>query len=82
MRQSRQTACTPALSIPSWCGTPTPREGAQTSIYCAVAEELDSVTGQYFSDCKPAYVSPRGRDDATAKQLWNVSCELLGIQWD
>ncbi|NXS59842.1 RDH12 dehydrogenase, partial [Brachypteracias leptosomus] len=60
----------------------TPREGAQTSIYCAVAEELDSVTGQYFSDCQPAYVSPRGRDDETAKKLWNVSCELLHIQWD
>lgn len=26
----------------------TPREGAQTSVYCAVAEELESVTGQYF----------------------------------
>lgn len=26
----------------------TPCEGAQTSIYCAVAEELESVTGQYF----------------------------------
>ncbi|NXD07878.1 RDH12 dehydrogenase, partial [Nothocercus nigrocapillus] len=60
----------------------TPCEGAQTSVYCAVAEELDSVTGQYFSDCQPAYVSPRGRDDETAKQLWSVSCELLGIQWD
>ncbi|NWW80159.1 RDH12 dehydrogenase, partial [Climacteris rufus] len=60
----------------------TPWEGAQTSIYCAVAEELDSVTGQYFSDCQPAYVSPRGRDDQTAKKLWSVSCELLGIQWD
>ncbi|NWI26775.1 RDH12 dehydrogenase, partial [Sula dactylatra] len=60
----------------------TPWEGAQTSIYCAVAEELDSVTGQYFSDCQPAYVSSRGRDDETAKKLWSVSCELLGIQWD
>lgn len=26
----------------------TPREGAQTSIYCAVAEELHSVSGQHF----------------------------------
>ncbi|XP_074959257.1 retinol dehydrogenase 12-like isoform X3 [Phalacrocorax aristotelis] len=60
----------------------TPWEGAQTSVYCAVAEELDSVTGQYFSDCQPAYVSPRGRDDETAKKLWSVSCELLSIQWD
>ncbi|KAI1237822.1 hypothetical protein IHE44_0013909 [Lamprotornis superbus] len=49
----------------------TPCEGAQTSIYCAVAEELDSVTGQYFSDCQPAYVSPRGRDDEIAKKLWS-----------
>ena len=24
------------------------KAGAQTSIYCAVAEELDSVTGKYF----------------------------------
>ncbi|NXG45601.1 RDH12 dehydrogenase, partial [Psilopogon haemacephalus] len=60
----------------------TPWEGAQTSIYCAVAEELESVTGQYFSDCQPAYVSPRARDDETAKKLWSVSCELLRIHWD
>uniref|UniRef100_R4GC18 NADP-retinol dehydrogenase n=1 Tax=Anolis carolinensis TaxID=28377 RepID=R4GC18_ANOCA len=60
----------------------TPQEGAQTSVYCAVAEELGSVSGKYFSDCKPAYVSPQGRDDETAKKLWDVSCELLGIQWN
>ncbi|XP_063145865.1 retinol dehydrogenase 11 isoform X1 [Candoia aspera] len=60
----------------------TPSQGSQTSIYCAVAEELESVSGKYFSDCKPASVSSQGRNDETAKQLWNVSCELLGIQWD
>lgn len=26
----------------------TPREGAQTSIYCAVAEELHSISGKHF----------------------------------
>ncbi|XP_060618480.1 retinol dehydrogenase 12-like [Anolis sagrei] len=60
----------------------TSQEGAQTSVYCAVAEELESVSGKYFSDCKPAYVSPQGRDDESARKLWDVSCELLGIQWD
>ncbi|XP_060129987.1 retinol dehydrogenase 12 isoform X2 [Zootoca vivipara] len=60
----------------------TPVEGAQTSVYCAVAEELESVSGKYFSDCKPAYVSPQGRNEETAKKLWDVSCELLGIHWD
>lgn len=35
-----------------------------------------------YSDCRPAYISRRGRDDEAAKKLWSVSCELLGIQWD
>ncbi|XP_044231444.1 retinol dehydrogenase 12 [Thunnus albacares] len=60
----------------------TPREGAQTSIYCAVAEELHSISGKHFSDCAPAFVAPQGRSEDTAKRLWDVSCELLGIEWD
>nr|XP_056707201.1 retinol dehydrogenase 12 [Euleptes europaea] len=62
--------------------TKTPQEGSQTSVYCAVAEELELVSGKYFSDCRPAYVAIQGRNDETAKQLWKVSCELLGIEWD
>ncbi|GAA6231538.1 retinol dehydrogenase 12 [Lates japonicus] len=60
----------------------TPREGAQTTIYCAVAEELHSVSGKHFSDCAPAFVAPQGRSEETARRLWDVSCELLGIEWD
>ncbi|KAI5611728.1 retinol dehydrogenase 11 [Silurus asotus] len=60
----------------------TPREGAQTSIYCTVAEELHSITGKHFSDCAPASVAPQGRCDETSRRLWEVSCELLGIEWD
>ncbi|XP_019728127.1 retinol dehydrogenase 12 isoform X1 [Hippocampus comes] len=60
----------------------TPREGAQTSIYCAVAEELHSISGKHFSDCSPAFVAPQGRSEETARRLWDASCELLGIQWD
>ncbi|KAM9355979.1 retinol dehydrogenase 12 [Pholidichthys leucotaenia] len=60
----------------------TPREGAQTSIYCAVAEELHSISGKHFSDCAPAFVTPQGRSEETARRLWDISCELLGIEWD
>ncbi|XP_072896251.1 retinol dehydrogenase 12 [Hemitrygon akajei] len=60
----------------------TPKEDAQTSIYCAVTEELDEVSGKYFSDCHLASVAPQGKNDETAKKLWDVSCKLLGIQWD
>ena len=27
-------------------------EGAQTTVYCAVSEEMEGVTGQYLDDCK------------------------------
>ncbi|XP_054470600.1 retinol dehydrogenase 12 [Anoplopoma fimbria] len=60
----------------------TPREGAQTSVYCAVADELHSISGKHFSDCAPAFVAPQGRSEETARRLWDVSCELLGIEWD
>ncbi|XP_036062070.1 retinol dehydrogenase 12 [Onychomys torridus] len=58
------------------------RQGAQTSLHCALAEGLEPLSGKYFSDCKRTWVSPRARDKKTAERLWNVSCELLGIQWE
>lgn len=58
------------------------RQGAQTSLHCALAEGLEPLSGKYFSDCKRTWVSPRARNKKTAERLWNVSCELLGIQWD
>ncbi|XP_032962852.1 retinol dehydrogenase 12 isoform X2 [Rhinolophus ferrumequinum] len=56
-------------------------EGAQTSLHCALAEGLEPLSGKYFSDCTRTWVSPRARNNKTAERLWNVSCELLGIQW-
>ncbi|XP_057638946.1 retinol dehydrogenase 12 isoform X2 [Chionomys nivalis] len=58
------------------------RQGAQTSLHCALAEGLEPLSGKYFRDCKRTWVSPRARNKKTAERLWNVSCELLGIQWD
>nr|XP_018864942.2 retinol dehydrogenase 12 [Gorilla gorilla gorilla] len=60
----------------------TAREGAQTSLHCALAEGLEPLSGKYFSDCKRTWVSPRARNNKTAERLWNVSCELLGIRWE
>ncbi|NP_001300900.1 retinol dehydrogenase 12 isoform 2 [Mus musculus] len=57
-------------------------QGAQTSLHCALAEDLEPLSGKYFSDCKRMWVSSRARNKKTAERLWNVSCELLGIQWE
>uniref|UniRef100_A0A8D0C0G6 NADP-retinol dehydrogenase n=1 Tax=Salvator merianae TaxID=96440 RepID=A0A8D0C0G6_SALMN len=78
-RYSSTLKCLEILTCFMWKTT---KEGAQTSIYCAVAEELESVSGVYFSDCKPAWVAPQSCNEDTAKKLWAVSCDLVGIKWD
>nr|XP_042897400.1 retinol dehydrogenase 12-like [Parasteatoda tepidariorum] len=52
------------------------KSGAQTSIYLATSEEVKNISGQYFVDCKPAWTSPKAKDDLKAKELWK-KCEIL-----
>lgn len=58
----------------------TPKEGAQTSIFCAVDESLNNVTGKYFSDCAVKEESKAAQDDEAAKRLWEVSAQLVGLK--
>lgn len=60
----------------------TPQEGAQTSLYCALTEGLESLSGSHFSDCQLAWVSYQGRNEIIARRLWDVSCDLLGLPVD
>jgi NAD(P)-dependent dehydrogenase (short-subunit alcohol dehydrogenase family) len=61
----------------------TPEEGAQTTIYCSVDEKLANQTGLYYSDCKEKTPSSKARDPETAKKLWEVSANLVGLgDWD
>ncbi|KAK3092840.1 hypothetical protein FSP39_007804, partial [Pinctada imbricata] len=57
-----------------------PMQGAQTSIYCAVSEDLNNVSGKYFSDCAIKGESKQAKDDGTAKKLWEVSEKLVGLK--
>ena len=57
----------------------TPSQGAQTSIYCAVAEELEGISGKYYEDCTETKLDPRGEDDAVAKKLWEISEQYTGL---
>lgn len=62
----------------SWLFFKTPRQGAQTTIHCAVADDVES--GLYYSDCKPKEPADQGKDDEAAKQLWEVSAGLVGLE--
>jgi NAD(P)-dependent dehydrogenase (short-subunit alcohol dehydrogenase family) len=60
----------------------TPEQGAATSIHLASTPELEHVSGQYFANSRPKRSSSRSYDDAVAARLWDVSCELTGIDTD
>jgi retinol dehydrogenase-12 len=56
----------------------TPQQGAQTSIYLCVSDEVESTTGEYFVDCKPRKPKPWARDDTAADRLWRYTEDCLG----
>ncbi|XP_071787281.1 retinol dehydrogenase 14-like [Asterias amurensis] len=56
-----------------------PGAGAQTAIYCAVASEVQGMSGSYFSDCKEKAVGKDGMNEGVAKKLWEVSERMTGL---
>ncbi|TRY62657.1 hypothetical protein TCAL_07957 [Tigriopus californicus] len=55
------------------------KEGAQTSIHCAVEETLKEESGKYFSDCKEKEAQPLAKDEGLAKRLWELSSKLVNL---
>ncbi len=54
------------------------KQGAQTTLYCAVSKDLDKVSDVYFSDCKPKKYLPTVNDQ-DAKKLWDISEKLCKL---
>ncbi|KAK3891128.1 hypothetical protein Pcinc_004921 [Petrolisthes cinctipes] len=54
--------------------------GAQTNIYLAVSEEVEGVSGRYFTDCKQVKPSKLARDKDLAKRLWEVSEKAVKLR--
>ena len=59
----------------------TPKQGAQTSIYCAVSEELEGLSGKHFYNCKikDNALSPT-LDEAAAQRLWDICEKMTGLK--
>ncbi|XP_032590882.1 retinol dehydrogenase 12-like [Drosophila grimshawi] len=54
------------------------KSGAQTTLYAALDPDLDGVTGQYFSDCKPKKVGHAATDEKVSQFLWEESMKWTG----
>lgn len=57
-----------------------PIEGAQTSLYLAISDEIDQVTGGYFVDCKEGYMGMKARNEDLAARLWEMSEKMVGLK--
>ena len=57
------------------------KQGAQTTIFCSVAEELEGVSGLYYSDCKVREGNKQAKDPGLGKKLWDVSERITGESW-
>lgn len=56
-------------------------QGAKTSVYLASSDEVKSVTGKYFDNCKPVEPNPLACDVALRKKLWEVSEKYVGFSY-
>ena len=63
--------------------------GCQTTLYCALDEELANESGHFYSNCTrftnssfavSNYLATKALDDETAEKLWNFSCELVRLE--
>ncbi|KAJ1524724.1 hypothetical protein ONE63_009607 [Megalurothrips usitatus] len=54
-------------------------EGAQTTIHLAVSEDVEFVSGKYFSDCKEVSPSLDAQDEDLARIVFEKSCDLIGV---
>lgn len=61
----------------------TPEQGAQTTINCAVSDEVGKETGLYYRDCKKGHPNPLAFNEKLAADLWDRSARLVGMgSWD
>ncbi|PVD30017.1 hypothetical protein C0Q70_09278 [Pomacea canaliculata] len=60
----------------------TQEEGAQTTLYCALASEVKDMSGKYFAECELAEdkVNPLANDPDICQKLWELSSQYTGLQ--
>ncbi|KAL1493224.1 hypothetical protein ABEB36_011317 [Hypothenemus hampei] len=57
----------------------TPKQGAQTTIYCSVDEKCANESGLYYQECAPIKPSKAARNEEDSQRLWNESLKLVGL---
>ncbi|XP_023282739.1 dehydrogenase/reductase SDR family member on chromosome X-like isoform X2 [Seriola lalandi dorsalis] len=58
----------------------TPAEGASTTVYAAVASEMEGVGGRYVYNGRKTRSADLSYDSELQAELWKKSCELAGLR--
>ncbi|RNA18067.1 retinol dehydrogenase 13-like [Brachionus plicatilis] len=61
-------------------GSMSSKLGAQTSIHCAVADEIPDDNRIYYRNCKPANCSSEAMNEIESKKLWEFSTKILNLE--
>lgn len=73
----------PVLVFIAWtCFWPfykTPKQGAQTTIYCSLDEKIAENSGQYYMDCHETPSCPESYNEELATKLWNMSTKSVQL---
>lgn len=56
-----------------------PARGAETSVFLASSPTVESVSGKYFSNCKPVHSSKASYNVEVAEKLWQLSVIQVGL---
>lgn len=57
----------------------TPKDGAQTTIYCSLDAKCANETGLYYKECAATEPSNYAKSEEDAARLWEVSCDLVKL---
>ncbi|KAG8328149.1 hypothetical protein J6590_000806 [Homalodisca vitripennis] len=60
--------------------TMTEEQGAQTTIHLAVSDEVQGVSGKYFSNCKEVSPAKETLDVGLAKKFWEASVDVVQLK--
>ncbi|CAG2167880.1 unnamed protein product [Oppiella nova] len=59
----------------------TPEMGSQTTLYCALDDQLDNESGFHYENCRRVqHMVGQSVDDSIAHKLWELSADLVALE--
>ena len=52
-------------------------EGAQTTLYCALEDDISKDSGKYFDNCRVKTPNKMALDDELCERVWDVTMEAV-----